>query len=43
VSGTTPATGPAAAHPRADDVLLRVDDLKVHFPIGGGLLGRPTA
>jgi peptide/nickel transport system ATP-binding protein len=43
VSGTTPATGPAAAHPRADDVLLRVDDLKVHFPIGGGLLGRPKA
>lgn len=28
---------------RSQDVLLRVEDLKVHFPIGGGLIGRPKA
>ncbi|MEI7443616.1 MAG: oligopeptide/dipeptide ABC transporter ATP-binding protein [Burkholderiales bacterium] len=33
---------PAPATP-GDDALLRVAGLKVHFPVGGGLIGRPKA
>ena len=29
-----------AARHSSDDVILSVEDLAVHFPVGGGLLGR---
>ena len=36
----TPDVATAAATPKAGDALLRVDDLRVHFPIRAGLLRR---
>ncbi|MHC2279633.1 ABC-type microcin C transport system duplicated ATPase subunit YejF [Bradyrhizobium diazoefficiens] len=34
-----PQERPGEARPD-DDVILSVEDLAVHFPLGGGLLGR---
>ena len=42
LSGAAPASPPRSATPAADDVLLHVRDLKVHFPIRRGLLQRPV-
>ena len=40
LSGAASASAPRTATPAADDVLLHVRDLKVHFPIRRGLLQR---
>lgn len=40
LSGAASLTAPRAATPAADDALLQVRDLKVHFPIRRGLLQR---
>ncbi|GAB4358955.1 MAG: dipeptide ABC transporter ATP-binding protein [Immundisolibacter sp.] len=42
LSGAAPASPSRTATPVADDVLLQVRDLKVHFPIRRGLLQRPV-